>query len=162
MTRKHSALVALGFGALAYGAATLGALAMRGKGRPNGLWFRRLRKPRFEPPNRAFGPVWTVLYATIAYAGWKIWRAEPSPARTRALALWGTQLGFNALWTPLFFGARKPGLALADMAALDATAIGFAAVAREVEPAAAKAFVPYLGWLGFATALNTAIVVKNR
>jgi translocator protein len=162
MTRKHAALAALGFGALAYGAAALGALAMRGKGNPNRLWYRLLRKPRFQPPNSVFGPVWAVLYATVAYAGWKVWSAEPSPERTRALALWGTQLGLNALWPPLFFGARKPGLALVDMAALDAAAIAFTAAAREVEPTAAKVFAPYLGWLGFATALNTAIVAKNR
>ena len=151
----------LGFGALAAGAAALGGLMMRGKGRPDGRWFRSLRKPAFQPPNWVFGPVWTVLYATIAYSGWRIWRAEDSPARSRALALWGAQLGLNALWTPLFFGARKPAVALADLAALDATAMRFATVARRVEPAAAKAFVPYLAWLAFATALNTAIVAKN-
>ncbi|HEY1551605.1 MAG TPA: TspO/MBR family protein [Kofleriaceae bacterium] len=162
MTRKHSALAALGFGALAYGAAALGTLAMRGKGSPKRLWYRLLRKPSYQPPATVFAPVWTVLYATIAYAGWKVWTAEPSAERTRALALWGAQLGLNALWTPLFFGARKPGLALVDMAALDAAAVGFAAAAREVEPAAARAVVPYLGWLGFASALNTAIVAKNR
>ena len=139
----------------------LGALTMRGKGRPNGSWFRSLRKPAFQPPNWLFGPVWTVLYATIAYAGARIWQAEDSPQRSRALVLWGVQLGLNALWPSLFFGARKPALALADLAALDATALRFAAVARRVEPAAAKVFVPYLAWLAFATALNTAIVAKN-
>jgi benzodiazapine receptor len=159
-TATRSRFTILGFGALAAGAAALGTLTMRGKGRPDGRWFRSLRKPTFQPPNWVFGPVWTVLYATIAYAGWRIWQAG-SPERSRALALWGVQLGLNALWSPLFFGARRPALALADLAALDATAMRFAVVARRVEPAAAKAFVPYLGWLAFATALNTAIVVKN-
>jgi tryptophan-rich sensory protein len=159
---QHSWLAALGFAALAFGSAALGALTMRGEGRPGGMWFRQLRKPAFQPPDRVFAPVWTVLYATIAYAGWKVWRTEPSRARTRALALWGTQLGLNAVWTPLFFGARRPAFALADVVALDAAAIGFAAAAREVAPAAARAVVPYLGWIGFATVLNAAIVVKNR
>ena len=151
----------LGFGALAAGAAALGGLMMRGKGRPDGGWYRSLRKPAFQPPNWVFGPVWSVLYATIAYAGWRTWKAKASPERSRALALWGAQLGLNALWTPLFFGARRPALALADLAALDATATGFATVARRVDPAATKVFVPYLAWLAFATALNTAIVAKN-
>ena len=34
--------------------------------------------------------------------------------------------------------------------------------AGRVDPLAAKAFIPYLGWIGFATALNTAIVAKNQ
>ena len=152
----------LGFGALAYGAAALGALAMRGRGSPDGAWYRSLRKPVFQPPSWLFGPVWTVLYGTIAYSGYRVWRAPRSPERTRALALWGTQLALNAAWTPLFFGARKPAAALVDIGALDATAGAYAVAAAAVDPAAAKVVTPYLGWIAFATALNGAIVAKNR
>ncbi|CAN5903229.1 tryptophan-rich sensory protein [soil metagenome] len=151
----------IGFGLLTAAAAGLGTLTMRGKGRPDGRWFRNLDKPSFQPPNWVFAPMWTVLYASIAYSGYRVWRAEKSPDRTRALALWGAQLGLNAAWTPLFFGARKPGLALADIIALDAVATSYVVTARRVDPMAAKAFVPYLGWIGFATALNTSIVAKN-
>jgi tryptophan-rich sensory protein len=158
----HTVLAGIGAAAAAYGAAGLGALTMRGTGRPDGRWFRSLRKPRVQPPNWIFGPVWTVLYATIAYSGWRIWRAPRSPERTRALSLWGTQLALNAAWTPLFFGARKPALALADIAALDAAAVAYAVSARNVDRRAAWIVTPYLGWLGFATMLNASIVVKNR
>jgi tryptophan-rich sensory protein len=147
---------------LAYGAGALGNLAMRGKGRPTGRWFRNLNKSRLEPPRTVFAPVWGVLYGSIAFAGWRIWRSKKSAARTRALRLWGTQLALNAAWTPLFFGARKPALALADMAALDAATAACIHEARKVDGAAAAAMVPYLGWLGFATMLNGAIVAKNR
>ncbi len=158
----HSVLAGLGAAAAAFGAGALGTLAMRGKGSPDGLWFRRLRKPSFQPPNWLFGPVWTILYATIAYSGWRIWKAPKSRERTSALSLWGAQLVLNAAWTPLFFGARKPALALADLVALDAAAAAYAATARKVDRQAAVVVTPYLGWLGFATALNTVIAVKNR
>ncbi|CAN5764105.1 tryptophan-rich sensory protein [soil metagenome] len=155
-------LQGLGFAAASYGAAALGALTMRGKGRPDGAWYRSLNKPVFQPPSAAVGPVWSVLYGTIAYSGWRVWRAPESPERTRALALWATQLALNAAWTPLFFGARKPAAALVDMVALDVAAGAYAAAAAKVDRQAAAVFAPYLAWIAFATALNGAIVVKNR
>lgn len=159
--QKRSLLAGLGMAALSYGAAALGTLTMRGRGRPDRLWFRVQKKPSFQPPNSVFAPVWTVLYGTIAYSGWRVWRAEKSPERTRALQLWGAQLALNAAWTPLFFGARKPGLALADIGALDAAAAAYAAAAAKVDKQAALVVAPYLAWLGFASTLNASIVAKN-
>jgi len=161
---KHSTrslLAGLGFAALSYGAGVLGNLAMRGSGSAKGLWFRGLRKPSFEPPRQLFPIVWGVLYGAMAYSAWRIWRAPRSPQRTRALGLWGAQLALNAAWTPLFFGAKKPALALADLAALDVAAATYALQAKTVDPQASLVVTPYLGWLGFATALNGAIVKKN-
>jgi benzodiazapine receptor len=162
MTTNHAMRASLGFVAASLGASLIGALTMRGKGSPKGAWYRTLRKPSYQPPSWVFGPVWTVLYGAIAYAGYRTWRMARSPARTRALALWGAQMALNAAWTPLFFGARRPRAALADMFALDAAVLGHVGVTARRAPRAAVAMAPYLAWLGFATALNAAIVAKNR
>jgi len=159
--REHRGLAALGFVAATAGVAALGTIVMRGRGNPKGLWFRALRKPKFQPPNYVFGPVWTVLYSAIAYAGYRIWRAPDSKQRSAALGLWAAQLILNGAWTPLFFGARKPRIALGDVIALDAAALAFTATAATVDKPAAAIIAPYLGWLGFATALNAKIVAKN-
>lgn len=160
--RARSVLAGLGFAALSYGVSALGALAMRGKGSPQSLWFRTRKKPAFQPPNWVFAPVWTALYGAIAYSGWRVWRSPPSPERTKALGLWATQLALNGAWTPLFFRAHAPGVALADLAALDVAASAYVAQAAKVDRQAALVVTPYLGWLGFATALNGSIVAKNR
>ena len=160
--RTTSLLAGLGMGALCAGVALAGALTMRGRGAPDKRWYRSLRKPPFQPPSRVFGPVWSVLYASIAYSGWRIWRAPRSPERTRALRSWATQLALNGAWTPLFFGARRPDFALADIVALDAAAAVYARDAARVDTQAAAVIAPYLGWLGFATALNEEIVRRNR
>src|SRR5690606_3248713 len=97
--RRRHVLGAVVFGGLVTGVAALGTLAMRGRGRPSGLWYRALRKSRAQPPGRVFGPVWSALYGLIAYAGYRLWRAPASRARTGALALWGTQLALNGAWT---------------------------------------------------------------
>jgi tryptophan-rich sensory protein len=147
------------FAALAYGAGALGFATMRRK--PESLWYRMLRKPAFQPPSWVFGPVWNVLYGAIAYAGWRVFEAPPSPQRSAALRWWGAQLALNAAWTPLFFGLQRPRAALADLALLDGAATSFALTAAKVDERAAAATLPYLAWLGFATALNTSIVRNN-
>jgi benzodiazapine receptor len=160
--RSRSGLAALGLTALSYGVAALGALAMRGRGSPRSRWYRALTKPPGQPPDRLFAPVWTVLYATIAYSGWRVWKAPDSPERSRALALWASQLALNGAWTPLFFTARRPVAALADIVALDAVAGEYLHAAEKVDRKAALAVVPYLSWLGYATYLNGGIVAENR
>ena len=159
--KPRSVLAGLGFAVASLGAGLLGTLTMRGKGSPDGAWFKALDKPAWQPPNWLFGPVWTALYAMIAYSGYRIWQAPKSRERTVALSLWGAQMVLNGAWTPLFFGARRPLVALADIGLLDATATAYAAAARRVDPKAATLVVPYLGWLGYATSLNGAIVAKN-
>jgi translocator protein len=159
--RQRTVLAGLGFVAATAGVAVLGTLVMRGRGKPGSAWFRALRKPTFQPPDKVFAPVWTVLYAMIAYSGFRIWAAPKSQQRSVALGLWTAQLILNGAWTPLFFGARRPVIAMADMIALDATALAYTAVAARVDPPAAGLVAPYLGWLGFATALNAKIIAKN-
>jgi translocator protein len=157
--RAESA-VALGvFGALTAGAGALGALVT-----DNGTqrWYRRLRKPPFQPPNAVFAPVWTVLYGLIAVSGWRVWNRPAGPARSRALSLWVLQLGFNAAWSWLFFGLRRKRTALADIGALGASIAAYLAAARKVDRPAAALVAPYLGWVCFAGLLNEELVRLNR
>ena len=65
------------------------------------------RKPSWTPPSQAFGPVWTVLYAQMAYSAQRVARTS-DPRRRRALALWWLQLGLNAAWTPIFLAPAEP------------------------------------------------------
>jgi translocator protein len=121
------------------------------------LWYATRRTSRLNPPPVVFAPVWTALYALIAVAGWRVYRAPRSRARTRALALWSAQLILNAAWTPLFFGRRRPGAALVDLVAMFAATAGFSATARTVDPIASRLMYPYLGWTAFAGYLNAVV-----
>jgi benzodiazapine receptor len=160
--RSRGGLAALGLTALSYGVAALGAWTMRGRGSAKSHWYRSLKKPPGQPPDQLFGPVWGVLYGMIAYSGWRIWQAPDSPERSRALALWAGQLALNGAWTPLFFGARRPTAALADIVALDVVAGEYLHAADKVDRKAALAVVPYLSWIGYATYLNGGIVAENK
>ena len=123
-----------------------------------GEWYDSLAKPAFNPPNWLFGPVWTILYILIAVAGWRIWRAAP---KSPAMKLWFAQMALNWLWSPAFFGAEMPWLALAIIFALLGVIIAFIVRAWRHDRPAAWLFVPYAAWVAFATALNGSIAVMN-
>ena len=122
-------------------------------------WYESLAKPSWTPPNAVFGPVWTILYVGIAVAGWLVWRR--TERFVLPLVLWIAQLVLNAWWSLLFFGLHRPDIALVDIVVLLVTIIGFAITARRFSAAASALFIPYAMWVGFATALNFAIVRLN-
>lgn len=124
-------------------------------------WYAGLAKPSFTPPNAVFGPAWTVLYLMMASAAWLVSRSIESPARRTALIWFVIQLVFNALWSPAFFGLEAPRLGLAVIVALVVSLAITVAVFWRIDRVAALLLVPYLAWVCYATALNTAIVALN-
>ena len=63
----------------------------------------------------------------------------------------------NFIWSPVFFGAHRIGLALAIIVALLAAILSFIATAWPRDRVASWLFVPYAAWVTFATALNAAV-----
>lgn len=120
-------------------------------------FYGQLEQPSWAPPPWVFGPVWTLLYATMAIAAWLVWRSGGFRARPVALSLFLAQLALNALWSWLFFAWQRGGLAFADVALLwcliAATVVAFWRVRR----LAGGLLIPYLLWVGFAAALNFSL-----
>jgi benzodiazapine receptor len=159
MKYTRSLLALAGFGLATAGAAWYGSRYSR-SGAHNS-WYRSLNKPKFTPPDRVFPVVWTTLYALMAWSGYRVWSAAPSRQRNAALRLWMSQLAANAKWSKLFFGEHRPGLALADIIALEGTILSYIRTARRVDRAAANAFIPYAAWVAFATVLNAEFARLN-
>ncbi|GAA1949661.1 hypothetical protein GCM10009798_06090 [Nocardioides panacihumi] len=130
------------------GAAGLGGLGARSA--PS--TYARLDKPTWAPPASAFGPVWSALYAANVVVGWRPYASSPSARRLHM-----AQLALNAVWPAVFFSAREKRASLAVIAALDATVAVEVALLGRDDPLAAALLTPYLGWCGFATALNAAV-----
>jgi translocator protein len=124
-------------------------------------WYPTLRKPSWNPPARLFGPVWSTLYLMMAIAAWLVWRTRDTSDVGSELGLFSVQLVLNVLWSIIFFGLRRPGLALVDIGllwiAIAATAIAF----WSHDPIGALLLVPYFAWVSFAAALNLSIYRLN-
>lgn len=130
-------------------------------------WYQSLSKPPFQPPSWLFGPVWTLLYALMGVAAFLVWHAgrnTEGPGRREvrvALGLFVAQLMLNGIWTPVFFGVESiTGGAVVIVALLVLLAVTVRAFFR-VSRTAGWLLVPYLLWVGFATALNLSIWVLN-
>jgi benzodiazapine receptor len=125
-------------------------------------WFAGLVKPSFNPPNWVFGPVWTTLYALMAFAAWRILRLPPSPARRTATILFFGQLTLNVAWSWMFFAAHSPLLGLVNVVpqflVIVATLVAFARLDR----IAGWCMAPLALWVGYASLLNAAVWWLNR
>jgi len=127
-------------------------------------WYDALEKPPHTPRKGLLGPAWTLLYANQAVAAWLVWRGDAARAEfdVPAITSYATQLGLNLAWTLLFFGLRKPALALLDICVLWlAIALTIREFARQHRVAAAL-LLPYLAWITYAAALNFGVWRRNR
>jgi tryptophan-rich sensory protein len=99
----------------------------------------------------------------MGVAAFLVWRKGLDSRGVRAALAWFlVQLVLNALWSPVFFGWHRIGLALIVLillwGALVVTLWRFAWISG----VAAGLLAPYLAWVSFAGVLNASIWWLNR
>ncbi len=125
-------------------------------------WLPTLDKPRWQPPDRLFGPVWTVLYTLMGLSISAVRRTNDDPRRARAQQLFAVQLAVNALWSYLFFGRRNPRAALVDAVVIVVAVAATVRAIWAIHRPAALILLPYLAWVSFALVLNADLERRNR
>ncbi len=158
MDRTRTIAGLIGWVALCLGA---GRLAASFTAPAIGAWYAELNKPSWTPPNWVFAPVWSLLYVAMAVAAWMVWQERGLRGGALPLGLFGLQLLLNVAWSVVFFGLRRPGAALAEIAGLWLAVVATAIAFGRVAPAAGYLMVPYAGWLTFAAAVNAVIWRMN-
>jgi tryptophan-rich sensory protein len=143
-----------GWLAASFAAAAVGAVATRQA--PE--FYAQLVRPDWAPPGWLFGPVWTVLYALMGIAAWRVWRKAGFGS---ALYLFLAQLALNALWSWLFFAWRLGAAAFAEVVVLWALIAATLAAFLRIDRLAGALLVPYLLWVSFACALTYAVWRAN-
>jgi tryptophan-rich sensory protein len=124
-------------------------------------FYAALTQPSWAPPGSVFGPVWTVLYLSMAVAAWLVWRRHGWQGARWALSLYGVQLAANALWSWLFFGWRLGYWAFADVVLLWLLIAATVAAFFTHHRGAALLLLPYWAWVSFATALTWTVWRAN-
>ena len=124
--------------------------------------YLQLQKPSWTPPGYLFGPVWSILYLCMGVAAWLVWRRAGFTGARPALTLFVVQLVLNGMWSWIFFGMQRPGLAFAEILILWGMILATLLTFWRVSTAAGILFLPYLAWVSYAAVLNYAIWQLNK
>lgn len=127
-----------------------------------GPWYQNLKQPWWKLPDLAFGPVWTMIFALAALAGYESWRRISDRGRwALTLGLFAANALFNVGWSALFFRFQRPDWALLSIVPLWLTIAALMIVMRGPAQRAALYLAPYLVWVAFAGVLNAEVVRLN-
>jgi tryptophan-rich sensory protein len=126
------------------------------------MWYQMLQKPDWAPPAWLFGPVWTVLYILIAVSFGYVFLQIIRGHIPRSVAIpFVLNLIFNGLFTPIQFGLQNNLLAWIDIVLVLGTLIWAMYAIYRYHPWVTYINIPYLGWVSFATILQTTITYLN-
>jgi benzodiazapine receptor len=128
-----------------------------------GPWYQDLRKPRWNPPNWVVAPAWTVILSLAAWSGVLAWaRTSGHPGQALIIVLFGINLVLHMVWSPLFFGLKRPDWALVEIPFLWLSIVALMLDLAQFSALAIWLLLPYLLWVTFAGYLNLTIVQMNR
>ena len=156
-SKQRQAIGFLAWLAICFAAAGVGAVASV----QAGPFYLSLTRPAWAPPASVFGPVWSVLYASMAIAAWLVWREGGFRRARSALILFLAQLALNALWSWLFFAWHLGAVAFVDILLLWPLIVATLIAFWRIRPVAGVLLIPYLLWVSFAAALNYTVWQLN-
>jgi benzodiazapine receptor len=89
-------------------------------------------------------------------------RLTELPGSETVLALWAAQIALNTLWTPVFLGANRIGVAMVILALLWMIVAAIVLLALRLDIVTGLILFPYLLWLSVAAELNFSILRHNK
>ena len=127
--------------------------------------YSTLIKPTWAPASWLFGPVWTVLYAIIAFSfGTVFYKAFTKQIPWIVALPFALNLFFNFIFAPIQFGLKNNLLASLDILLVVGTLIWALYAVWHAAPAlrwVVYVNIPYLLWGTFATCLQLTITYLN-
>ena len=128
-----------------------------------GPWYRNLKKPSWQPPDWAFGPIWTIILGLAAWAAaLGYYGAVDDAGRMTVIVLYAVNFVLHLAWSPLFFKLKRPDWALVEVVLLWASVLALFVGLRPYSELASWLIAPYLAWVSVAAFLNLTIVRLNR
>lgn len=113
-------------------------------------------EPFFEPPGWIIGPVWAVLYTTLAIGFTSVLsKQEDLQQFNLIVACFLVQLALNLAW-PSVFNSEQYLLSLMMIIGMVIFSLWYVFLIQETAPFASRLMWPYIAWISFAGLINTA------
>lgn len=124
--------------------------------------YQMLNQPPLSPPGWVFPVVWSILYLLMGYASYRVLTSGADRKQIRqALTLYGAQLFFNFLWSPVFFGLEWRLVAFLILIVLWLLIYLTIKAFSEIDEWAGNLLLPYILWVTFAGYLNFGVFLLN-
>ena len=118
-------------------------------------------EPFFQPPGWVIGPVWAVLYTTIAISFSSVLSRHEELQHFRLIVLFFViQLALNLAW-PSVFNSEQYLVSLLMIIGMIGFSLGYVFLTYETIPFASRLMWPYIAWVSFAGLINTAYLLNS-
>jgi len=126
------------------------------------MTFNSEYKPFFQPPGWVIGPIWAVLYTTLAISIFlAITNRDKIDNKMLVFGFFFIQMALNLMWPDVFNSARYL-LSLVMIILMTLFSILYAVFIYESVPLASKLVWPYIAWIAFASIINVAYYLEFR
>lgn len=126
------------------------------------MTFNSEYKPFFQPPGWIIGPIWAVLYTTLAISIFlALTNRDKIDNKMLVFGFFLIQIALNLMWPDVFNSARYL-LSLIMIVLMTLFSILYAVFIYESVPVASKLVWPYIAWIAFASIINVAYYLEFR
>ena len=116
-------------------------------------WYRSLPRPRWQPPDLAFGVVWPLNFGALAVAGVVVALESPLRDGVRWLVLFAASVVLALGWAHAFYLRHALGRAAVLLCGATVLTWALVVLTHRLVPWAGWALLPYAAWLTVATGL---------
>ena len=118
-------------------------------------------EPFFEPPGWIIGPVWAVLYTTIAMSFISILSKKEELQQFNLIVVcFMIQLTLNLAW-PSVFNSEQYLISSLMIIGMVVFSIVYVILIHETIPFASRLMWPYIVWVSFAGIINVAYLLNS-
>ena len=125
------------------------------------LTFNSEYEPFFQPPGWIIGPIWAILYTTIAISFILVLNKKDQLQYPNYIFIaFFIQITLNLLW-PSVFNSKKYLLSLFMLILMILFTLVYSYLILENVPIASKLVWPYIGWISFAAIINISYYLNS-
>ncbi len=127
----------------------------------NQVTFDSEYEPFFQPPGWVVGPVWAILYTTLAISFTSVLSKQDELQQFNMIvACFLIQLALNLAW-PSVFNSEQYLISLLMIVGMVVFSFGYVYLIYDAVPFASRLMWPYIAWVSFAGIINTAYLLNS-